>query len=56
MKNKKEEVMNLIDQADPSIIMGTETWLNPLICSAEIFFPIMKSLEKTDMMGMVEFY
>lgn len=56
MKNKKEEVMNLIDQADPSIIMGTETWLNPSICSSEIFFPIMKSLEKTDMMGMVEFY
>lgn len=49
--------MNLIDQADPSIIMGTETWLNPSICSAEIFPPpIMKSLEKTDMMGMVEFY
>lgn len=29
IKNKKEEIMNLIDQADPSIIMGTETWLNP---------------------------
>lgn len=34
---KKEEVMILIEQADPSIIMGTETWLNPSISSAEIF-------------------
>ena len=38
IKNKKEEVANLIEQSDPSIIMGTETWLTPSISSAE-FFP-----------------
>ena len=46
IKNKKEEVMNLIEQADPSIIMGTETWLTPSICSAEIFPPNYEVIRK----------
>jgi len=39
IKNKKEELNNLIEQSDPSIIIGTEAWLNPSISSAEIFPP-----------------
>ena len=39
IKNKKEEVNNLLHHSDPSVIIGTETWLNPSICSAEIFPP-----------------
>ena len=36
MKNKKEEIANLIDSADPDIIIGTETWLNPNITNREV--------------------
>ena len=36
-KNKKEEIANLLESANPSIIMGTETWLNSNIHSSEIF-------------------
>ena len=35
--NKKEEIGNLIDSADPCVIIGTETWLNSRIHSSEIF-------------------
>ena len=36
-KNKQEEMVNLIDSADPTIIIGTETWLNSSIHNTEIF-------------------
>lgn len=36
MKNKREEIGNLIDTADPDIIIGTETWLNADISSREV--------------------
>ena len=36
IKNKKEELCNIIDSSDPSVIIGTETWLNPNIHSHEI--------------------
>ena len=36
-KNKKEEIGNLIDSANPSIIIGTETWMHSGIHSSEIF-------------------
>ena len=39
VKNKKEELGNLIESTDPSIIIGTETWLNDRIHSSEIFTP-----------------
>ena len=35
--NEKEEIGNLIDSADPCVIIGTETWLNSRIHSSEIF-------------------
>lgn len=38
--------MIIIEQADPSIIMGTETWLNPSISSAEIFPPNYEVIRK----------
>ena len=38
--------MNLIEQSDPSIIMGTETWLLPSISSAEIFPPNYEVIRK----------
>ena len=37
VKNKKEEIGNLIDSVDPCVIIGTETWLNSRIHSSEIF-------------------
>ena len=37
VKNKKEEIGNLIDSANPCVIIGTETWLNSRIHSSEIF-------------------
>ena len=37
IKNKRDEVNNIIDQSDPSVIIGKETWLNPSINSCEYF-------------------
>jgi len=37
VKNKKEEIGHIIDSVNPTIIMGTETWLNPSIHTSEIF-------------------
>jgi hypothetical protein len=34
---KKEELCNLIDSSNPSMIIGTETWLRKDISSSEIF-------------------
>jgi hypothetical protein len=36
IKNKVHETQVLIDNADPDIILGTETWLNGNILSAEV--------------------
>ena len=36
-KNKMEEIGNLTDSANPSIIIGTETWMHSGIHSSEIF-------------------
>ena len=38
IKNKKAELLEFIDESDPDIIFGSETWLDPSINSAE-FFP-----------------
>nr|XP_054767499.1 uncharacterized protein LOC129274773 [Lytechinus pictus] len=37
IRNKKEELAVLIETTEPSVIIGTETWLNPTIKSSEIF-------------------
>ncbi|VDI07255.1 Hypothetical predicted protein [Mytilus galloprovincialis] len=37
IKNKKEELCNLLDSANPNILIGTETWLRNDISSSEIF-------------------
>jgi hypothetical protein len=37
VKNKKEELCNPIDSSNPSMIIGTETWLQKDISSSEIF-------------------
>ena len=34
---KKEEMWWLIEFADPTIIIGVETWLNPAVYDSEIF-------------------
>ena len=39
IKNKKAELLNIIDSYNPTIILGTETWLNNSIHSSEIFPP-----------------
>ena len=39
VKNKKEEICNLIDSSTPDVIIGTETWLNDGIHNSEIFPP-----------------
>ena len=36
IKNKVQETQLLIESADPDIIIGTETWLNPNIFSSEV--------------------
>jgi hypothetical protein len=36
IRNKKEEFGTLVDQVDPDIVLGTETWLSPLIANSEI--------------------
>ena len=45
-KNKKEEIGNMIESADPDIILGTETWLNPNIFSSELFPPTYNIFRK----------
>jgi hypothetical protein len=37
VKNKKEELCNLIDSSNPRMIIGTETWLRKDISNSEIF-------------------
>jgi len=37
VKNKKPEIDSLIECTNPDIIIGTETWLDPSISSAEYF-------------------
>ena len=39
IKNKKAELLQKISQLEPTVIIGTETWLNPNIHSSEIFPP-----------------
>ncbi|XP_071476520.1 uncharacterized protein [Diadema antillarum] len=39
LKNKKEELAVLIESTEPSIIIGTETWLNSSVYTSEIFPP-----------------
>ena len=39
IKNKKAELLQKISQFEPTVIIGTETWLNPNIHSSEIFPP-----------------
>ncbi|KAK3102607.1 hypothetical protein FSP39_012613 [Pinctada imbricata] len=46
IKNKKEELANIIETSDPSIIIGTETWLNPNIYSHELFPPNYEIIRK----------
>ena len=46
IKNKREEVNNNIDQSDPSVIIGTETWLNPSTNSCEYFPPNYEVIRK----------
>ena len=38
-KNKKEEIGNMIDSTNPDVILGSESWLNKNIASAELFPP-----------------
>jgi len=45
-KNKKAEICNLLESADPSIIMGSETWMNPNIHTSEFFPPNYDILRK----------
>ena len=35
-KNQIRELEHLVNYVMPDVIIGTETWLNPTICSAEI--------------------
>ena len=37
IKNKKEELGDVIDASNLDIIIGSETWLNPTVLSEEIF-------------------
>ena len=37
VKNKKEELCNLIDSSNPRMIIGTESWLRKDISNSEIF-------------------
>jgi len=46
VKNKKDELCNIIESSDPCIIIGTETWLNPTIHSSEIFPPNYEIIRK----------
>ena len=39
IKNKKAELLNIIDSYNPSVLIGTETWLNESIHSSETFPP-----------------
>ena len=39
---------NLIDSADPDIIIGTETWLNCNVKNSEIFRPEQYEVERND--------
>ena len=45
-KNKKEDIANLIDSSDPTIIIGSETWLNSNVHSSEIFPPNFDIIRK----------
>eukprot|EP00057_Strongylocentrotus_purpuratus_P027291 XP_011681765.1 PREDICTED: uncharacterized protein LOC589552 [Strongylocentrotus purpuratus] len=46
IRNKKEELAVLIESTKPSIIIGTETWLNSSIFTSEIFPPSYSVVRK----------
>ena len=50
---KKATLDNFIQEHTPDVIIGTESWLNPTISSAEIFSPHFDAFRKTEVMGMV---
>jgi hypothetical protein len=55
--NKVHETQVLIDNADPDIILGTETWLNGNISSAEVLptnFQVFRN-DRSDSYGGVLF-
>ena len=45
-KNKKEEIANLIDSSNPTVIIGTETWLNSSVHNTELFPPSYDVIRK----------
>ncbi|KAK3100446.1 hypothetical protein FSP39_020065 [Pinctada imbricata] len=53
IRNKKEELNNLIDSSHPDVIIGTETWLQSNIHSSELFPPNYEVLreDRTDGYG-----
>ena len=50
IKNKKPDILELIDEEEPDIIAGTETWLNTDISSSE-FFPPSYQILRQDRIG-----
>jgi hypothetical protein len=53
MKNKKAEILNIIDHYNPNIIIGTETWLNSNIHSSELFSPSYSVYRKDGYSGVL---
>ena len=47
---KKPDILELIDEEEPDIIAGTETWLNTDISSSE-FFPPSYQILRQDRIG-----
>ena len=39
INNEKTEMLNVIDEYHPDIIVATETWLKPSVCSSEVIPP-----------------
>ena len=52
IKNKKAELLNIIDSYNPNIIIGTETWLTESIHSSEIF-PSSYNVYRKDRKGTI---
>ncbi|VDI30191.1 Hypothetical predicted protein, partial [Mytilus galloprovincialis] len=48
IRNKKPELLQLIDSAKPDIILGTETWLDKNSSSFEYFPTDLYNIYRTD--------
>ena len=51
LKSKREEFWSLLEQSEPDIVLGSETWLKPSIAESEVLPPTYKFAARRDRLG-----